>query len=68
MTGPTATAMPVIAPKTPNAVPRSRPWNALESSARPVGNMIAPPTPWIARETLRTVGLDGHAAQQRAER
>ena len=25
-TGPTATATPVVAPKAPNATPRSRPW------------------------------------------
>jgi DNA-binding MarR family transcriptional regulator len=28
--------MPVTAPKTPNAAPRSRPWNAFAISARPV--------------------------------
>ena len=41
--GPTATAAPVVAPHTPNAVPRSRPWNAEASSASEVANMNAPP-------------------------
>ena len=54
-TGPTATATPVTAPKTPNATPRSLPRNAFASSARPVANMIAPPTPWAARARLRNV-------------
>ncbi len=44
-TGPIATATPVTAPNTPNAVPRSRGGNASASSASEVANMIAPPTP-----------------------
>ena len=55
ITGPTATATPVTAPKTPNATPRSRPWKALARIARPVANMIAPPMPWNARLRLRNV-------------
>jgi hypothetical protein len=55
-TGPTATATPVTAPKIPNAVPRSRPRNAVEISASDVANMIAPPTPWIPRAIARNVG------------
>ena len=43
--GPIATAAPTVAPHTPNAVPRSRPWNSCESSASAVANMIAPPMP-----------------------
>ena len=52
-TGPMATATPVVAPKTPNAVPRSLPWNALASRARAVLNIAAPPMPWNAREMVR---------------
>src|SRR3954447_16157775 len=55
-TGPTATAMPVMAPKMPKAVPRSRPVNALDRSASEVANMIAPPTPCAARARARKVG------------
>ena len=57
-TGPIATAMPVIAPNTPKAVPRSRPRKAWASSASAVANMIAPPTPWPARARARNVALD----------
>src|SRR4051812_25180438 len=64
-TGPTATAMPVMAPKTPKAVPRSRPLKAVPSSASDVANMMAPPTPWRARDTARMVGSP--AAPQSAE-
>ena len=52
-TGPIATATPVVAPKTPNAVPRSLPLKALASSARAVANIAAPPMPWKAREMVR---------------
>ena len=56
-TGPTATAIPVIAPNTPKAMPRSLPWNALDKSASDVANMIAPPTPCPARASVRNRGL-----------
>ena len=49
--GPMATARPVTAPQTPNAVPRSRPRNASASSARETANMIAPPMPCRPRES-----------------
>ena len=52
-TGPIATATPVVAPNTPNAVPRSLPLNASASSASAVANMAAPPMPWKAREMVR---------------
>ena len=52
-TGPIATATPVVAPKTPNAVPRSLPLKALASSASAVANIAAPPMPWKAREMVR---------------
>ena len=55
-TGPSATLMPVTAPQTPKAVPRSRPWNVWARSASEVANMIAPPTPWAAREAISIVG------------
>ena len=45
ITGPTATAAPVIDPHTPKATPRSRPWKAWANRARDVENMMAPPTP-----------------------
>ena len=57
MTGPTATATPVIAPQTPNAVPRSRPWKALPSSASEVENIAAPPIPWAPRARLSHSGV-----------
>ena len=44
-TGPIATAKPVMAPHTPKAVPRSRPWKADPSNASEVENMAAPPAP-----------------------
>jgi hypothetical protein len=56
-TGPTATAMPVIAPNTPNATPRSSPRKASASNASDVANMAAPPTPWPARASDRNTGL-----------
>ena len=52
-TGPIATATPVVAPKIPNAVPRSLPWKALASRANAVANIAAPPMPWKAREIWR---------------
>jgi hypothetical protein len=55
-TGPIATPLPVIAPKSPSATPRSRPGNACASSASDVANMIAPPTPWAPREISRKSG------------
>ena len=51
--GPMATATPVMAPKMPNATPRSLPRNASASSASDTENMIAPPTPWTPRDTSR---------------
>ena len=54
ITGPVATASPVIAPKTPKAVPLSRPLNDSESRASDVANMKAPPMPWNARERAKT--------------
>ena len=55
-TGPTATAAPVTAPKTPNAVPRSLPWNACAISASEVANIIAPPVPCTARARFSISG------------
>ena len=49
--GPIATARPVTAPQTPNAVPRSLPRKASASSASDTANMIAPPTPCKARDS-----------------
>src|SRR5215212_6716737 len=53
--GPTATDAPTVAPQMPNAVPRSRPWNASAISASDWANMIAPPMPWTPRMTLSSV-------------
>ena len=55
--GPIATAAPVVAPQSPNAVPRSAPWKALASSASEVANISAPPTPCTARARLSASGL-----------
>ena len=52
--GPIATAAPVVAPQIPNAVPRSRPWNAFASSASDTANMTPPPTPCTARAAMST--------------
>ena len=55
--GPTATAMPIVAPYTPIAMPRSRPaLNSCAISASETANITAPPTPWNARARLRKVG------------
>ncbi len=51
--GPIATAAPTVAPQIPKAVPRSLPWNSCEISASAVANMIAPPSPWTPRPTIR---------------
>ena len=56
-TGPTATAAPVTAPNTPNAVPRSLPWKAWAISASEVANIIAPPVPCTARARLSISGV-----------
>ncbi len=56
-TGPTATAAPVTAPKTPKAVPRSLPWNAWAINAREVENIIAPPVPCTARARFSISGV-----------
>ena len=56
MSGPTATAAPVVAPHTPNAVPRSRPWNVAASSASDVANIAAAPMPCSARASSRNSG------------
>ena len=53
--GPIATAAPVVAPQMPNAVPRSRPWNAFASNASETANMTPPPTP------CTSAGGDEHA-------
>ncbi len=55
--GPIATAPPSVAPHTPNAVPRSRPWKSCASRASEVANIIAPPAPWTPRARLRNRGL-----------
>ena len=55
--GPTATAPPTTAPYTPMAVPRSLPENAWAIRASEVANMIAPPTPWAARDRLSMSGV-----------
>ena len=67
-TGPTATATPVIAPKTPNAMPRSRPWNACASSASEVANMIAPPMPWAPARDREERRAGREPARKRAGR
>ena len=49
--GPMATARPVTAPQTPNAVPRSWPRKASASRASETANMTAPPMPCRARDS-----------------
>jgi hypothetical protein len=48
--------MPVIAPKSPKAIPRSLPWKAFARSASDVANMIAAPIPCPARDRIRERG------------
>ena len=55
--GPIATAAPVTAPKTPKAVPRSRPWKAWAIRASEVANIIAPPIPCTARARFSISGV-----------
>ena len=54
--GPIATAPPIVAPQTPNAVARSLPWNSCPISASEVANIAAPPTPCSPRARLSRVG------------
>ena len=75
--GPKATATPMVAPYTPIATPRSRPGlNSWATSASETANMIAPPTPWSARDEVeeRRIGReagegrrDGEYAESRRE-
>jgi hypothetical protein len=53
----------------PNAVPRSRPWKACAMSASEVANMMAPPTPWTARNRLsiNDVVDSPHASEARVK-
>ncbi len=55
--GPIATAPPIVAPQTPNAVARSRPVKAWARIASEVANSIAPPIPWTARASVSIVGV-----------
>jgi hypothetical protein len=56
-TGPSAVETPVMAPQTPNATPRSRPWNVCPISASDVANMIAPPIPCPLRDKISISGF-----------
>ena len=60
--GPIATATPIVAPYRPVAIPSSLPLNSCAISASETANMIAPPTPCTARETLSQVGSGASAA------
>ena len=61
-TGPAITAIPVIPPKIPSAVPRRSGGNAAERSDRLIGATIAAPTPWIVRAAISQPTL-GESAQ-----
>ena len=63
--GPMATARPVTAPQTPNAMPRSLPRKASASNASDTANMIAPPTPCKARDSwsISVVTAKPHSAE-----
>ena len=65
--GPIATAPPIVAPQTPNAMPRSLPWNACAISASEVANIIAPPMPCKPRARFSNSGVVGEAAEQRGD-
>ena len=63
--GPIATAIPIVAPQIPKAVPRSRPWNSWEMIASETANIPAPPIPCAPRATISQAG--DCAAPHRAE-
>ena len=56
-TGPMATEAPTTAPNAPNAMPRSRPWNAWAIRASEVANIMPPPMPCSARNRFRCSGV-----------
>ena len=57
ISGPTATAAPIVPPKIPNAVPRSRGGNAPAIRASEHANMHAAPVPCTARARLSMSGV-----------
>ena len=59
--GPIAIARPAMPPHAPSATARRSGGTALERIVRLSGVTKAPPTPWIARATIRT-SLDGASA------
>ena len=61
--------MPMTAPHTPNATPRSRPRKLFPSSASDVANMIAPPTPWPLLDTISISGswASPHSSEPRVK-
>ena len=68
MSGPIATAAPVVAPQMPNAVPRCGPWKLAASSASEVANIAAPPTPCSARASSSSSGLVDRPQSSEARR
>ncbi len=66
--GPIAVRPPATPKKIARALPRSRSGNVCTTIARAAGNMIAPPTPWMARKmtiqvcAMLPVGVSPHMA------
>ena len=60
-----ATAKPVTAPHTPNAMPRSLPRKASASSASETENMMAPPAPCRPRDScsIKVLAAKPHNAE-----
>ena len=65
--GPTATAAPIVAPQTPKAVARSRPWNSWAISAGRAGEHHRPADPLEAAGEVEHRGRAGEPAEQRGE-
>jgi hypothetical protein len=53
ISGPIDNEAPAVAPKTPKAVPRSRPLNSRASNASALANIAAPPIPCAARLRIK---------------
>ena len=59
--GPNAVAMPIVAPKSPNARPRSLPWNSCWMSPSTCGIWMPAATPCSSRAIISMSGLTATA-------
>ena len=65
--GPIATAPPIVAPQTPNAVARSLPWNSWPISASEVANIAGAADPLQAAGEVEQGRVAGDPAEERGE-